>query len=268
MPEQVYLPMIGVDKLYHGRVLTDTALGITGEVPKAIPGLTEVGFNTNAKLASFFADNGSYEVAGTNGELDGGIAIADVPPYLAAELFGDSYDETTGELLGGEINPPYEFIQYRVKKSSGAYRYVTIFKIKCVPNADKVNTTGGSINFQTNGFAFKAVNTLFSGDFKRTLDDDDPNLPEGVTPEIIADNWFTDIFWAIEAVAVSGVALNKAVLNKTVGQYETLIATVSPADASNKEGIWTSTDTSVATVNQTGRVTAVAAGTATITFTN
>ena len=29
------------------------------------------------------------------------------------------------------------------------------------------------------------------------LDSDDPNLPEGVTPALIEQKWFTDVDWAI-----------------------------------------------------------------------
>lgn len=46
-----------------------------------------------------------------------------------------------------------------------------------------------------------------------------------------------------------------------------LIATVLPKDAENKTVIWTSSDESVATVDQTGKVTGVGEGTATITAT-
>ena len=53
----------------------------------------------------------------------------------------------------------------------------------------------------------------------------------------------------------------------SVGQTATLIAMVTPDDATNKSVTWTSSDESVATVSETGIVTAVANGTATITAT-
>ena len=66
-------------------------------------------------------------------------------------------------------------------------------------------------------------------------------------------------------IAVTGVSLNKTELTLTRGESETLIATVSPPNASNKNVTWESSDPSVATVDQNGKVTAVKAGTATIT---
>ena len=57
--------------------------------------------------------------------------------------------------------------------------------------------------------------------------------------------------------------------NPTLGALETyqLSASVYPSDANNKTLIWTSSDTAVATVSNTGLVTAIGRGTATITAT-
>lgn len=196
---QNYVPMVGVDKLHYGKITSDTAEGITGTVPVEITGLTEAGFNRNAQSSTFYADNGPYATAAASGDFDGAIAVADIPPALYPDLYGDAYDTQTGELLIGDIESPECFIQYRIQKSNGAYRYVTVYKCKFTPNETKVQTKGGSINFQTNGFSFKASKTKYNGKLCRILDDDDPKLPAGVTPAIIASKWFTDVNWVISA---------------------------------------------------------------------
>ena len=71
----------------------------------------------------------------------------------------------------------------------------------------------------------------------------------------------------VETPSVTGVTLNKSTLSLTVGASEQLVATVEPTDAANKEVIWESDNTGVATVDATGKVTAIAAGTATIMVT-
>ena len=68
-------------------------------------------------------------------------------------------------------------------------------------------------------------------------------------------------------VLVTGVSLSETDISLIKGSTEQLLATVSPADASNKTISWTTTDKSVATVSNTGLVTAVGGGTATITAT-
>lgn len=66
---------------------------------------------------------------------------------------------------------------------------------------------------------------------------------------------------------ISSITLNKITDSLTVGQSDTLIATVTPDNATNKTVTWTSSDPSIATVDSNGKVTAVKAGTATITAT-
>ena len=68
-----------------------------------------------------------------------------------------------------------------------------------------------------------------------------------------------------QIVGVSGITLNKTALNLTIGASESLVATISPSNATNKDVEWTSSNTNVATVDTTGKVTGVSAGSATIT---
>ena len=63
---------------------------------------------------------------------------------------------------------------------------------------------------------------------------------------------------------VSGVTLNKATTSMLIGGTETLVATVLPATATNRNVAWSSNSASIATVSQAGLVTGVSAGVATI----
>ena len=65
---------------------------------------------------------------------------------------------------------------------------------------------------------------------------------------------------------VESVSLDKTSITLTEGDSQTLTATVSPSNATNKNVSWKSSSTSVATVSN-GQVTALKAGTATITVT-
>ncbi|KFI87679.1 putative repeat-containing domain protein [Bifidobacterium pullorum subsp. saeculare DSM 6531 = LMG 14934] len=71
----------------------------------------------------------------------------------------------------------------------------------------------------------------------------------------------------IEAVPVANVTLDHTVLALFPGDTTALTATVEPDTATDKTVTWESSDPNVATVNQSGKVTAVAPGTATITAT-
>ena len=68
-------------------------------------------------------------------------------------------------------------------------------------------------------------------------------------------------------VKVTKVSLNKKTTSITLGAYEILTATIDPTGATNQNVTWKSSKTSVATVDSTGKVLGVKAGTATITVT-
>ena len=72
----------------------------------------------------------------------------------------------------------------------------------------------------------------------------------------------------VTTIAVTGVTVSPTSKELTVGGTQQLTATISPSNATNKNVTWESDTTSVATVSSAGLVTAVAAGTATITVTS
>ncbi len=64
-----------------------------------------------------------------------------------------------------------------------------------------------------------------------------------------------------EPVKVTGVSVGPSELVIRVGQSQSLKATVKPSDATNKKVTWTSANTAIATVDESGFVTGVKAGT-------
>ena len=68
-------------------------------------------------------------------------------------------------------------------------------------------------------------------------------------------------------IAVTGVTLNKNTLTLTVGDTETFFAFIEPENADNKSVTWSSSAVKIATIDENGKVTALQAGTSTITVT-
>ena len=81
------------------------------------------------------------------------------------------------------------------------------------------------------------------------------------------DVTISGMVFSLAPVAVTGVSLNKTETVIEQGKTETLTATVAPSNAANKAVTWKSSDEEVATVSDTGVVTAVAEGEAIITVT-
>ena len=80
-----------------------------------------------------------------------------------------------------------------------------------------------------------------------------------------ADGGFTAACNVTVVVPVTGVEVSVSSVKVPKGQTRVVTAAVSPSDATNKAVKWTSSDTKVATVSSSGRITGVAKGTATIT---
>ncbi len=87
-----------------------------------------------------------------------------------------------------------------------------------------------------------------------------------VNTSIYADKSVT-VTYKAAAVAVTGVTLGKTVLSLLIGDSETLVATVAPERATDKSVVWSSSAPSIASVDQSGKVTANAEGSAVITVT-
>lgn len=68
-----------------------------------------------------------------------------------------------------------------------------------------------------------------------------------------------------KTVDVESVTLSDTELSLKVGKNKTLTATINPTNATNKSIKWSSSNTSVATVDSNGKVTAIGAGSAVIT---
>lgn len=73
------------------------------------------------------------------------------------------------------------------------------------------------------------------------------------------------IFPKLGEIKVTGININKPNTNIKVGETEQLYAFLTPTNASNQSLIWTSSDTSIATVNSNGLVSAIKQGSTIIT---
>lgn len=84
---------------------------------------------------------------------------------------------------------------------------------------------------------------------------------------LIDENMYYNISLTVSAIPVTNIAMSQASASLYVGGTVQLDATVTPSNATNTDYIWASTDESVATVSESGLVTAVAVGGTTVTAT-
>lgn len=121
------------------------------------------------------------------------------------------------------------------------------------------NATNRSVTWSSSNTSVATVNTngrvtaVAPGTAVITVRTVDGNKTERCTVTVTAS-----------VVSVNSVTLNRSIITLSVGATETLSATISPANASNKTISWVSGDPDIASVNQNGMVTGKKAGTATI----
>jgi len=83
----------------------------------------------------------------------------------------------------------------------------------------------------------------------------------------VADSDTIDVQLTEEDIPVTGVTVSPQTTSVVVGATRQLTATVSPSDATDKSGVWMSSDPTKFIINSSGLITGVAAGTGTATFT-
>ncbi|WP_051775520.1 Ig-like domain-containing protein [Paenibacillus tyrfis] len=142
-------------------------------------------------------------------------------------------------------------------------------KIASIPNANTyvVNDGSGDVAVFVDGYIINK-----SGVPVPALQVGDTLLATGLSGKYSEGNRIrvrdtSELMNVTEIVPVTGVKLNTSAISMTVGGTEMLTATVEPANATNKAVTWKSSDPNVATVDASGKVTAVGAGTAAITAT-
>lgn len=216
--------------------------------------ITFTGIYTEHEFAKGVYDGSNWSPAGVKGiVVDARYGLADVSNFFTAIQTPDSV----------QVNPE-------------PHGDIPVTGVSVVPTAGSV-TVGQTLTITASvapaDATNKAVTWSSSSDSIATVSDDGvvTGVAEGdatitVTTE---DGGFTatcDVTVEAATVAVTGVSVSPTSDSITVGETLTLTATVAPDNATNKTVTWSTSEATVATVED-GVVTGVSAGDATITVT-
>lgn len=111
------------------------------------------------------------------------------------------------------------------------------------------------------------IPSALAGNWKNAFTGADVTLTSGSNLSLAAYEYLVVTNENVDPVAVTGVDVSPASATMNAGFTQQLSASVIPSNATNQNVTWSSNNTSVATVSNSGLVTAVAAGTAIITAT-
>ena len=111
---------------------------------------------------------------------------------------------------------------------------------------------------------FSFASNQATGSYQFVMSNVKLSTPEGINKSSVIDNPST-LLTIVPYVAVESISLNKTVYEGNPNTTLLLNATISPADATEQMVIWTSSDNSVATVNESGLVNLLKLGNVNIT---
>ncbi len=150
--------------------------------------------------------------------------------------------------------------------NSSELQYVSSAKGGAV-SSGSLNNTGSSVNFS--GMFSAKSGTVFTVKFKILKNSGSSTLTLTSTENIDSDaktyECSTTNGKVTVTVPVTSIKLNKSSVTLKKGETSQLTATVSPDNATNKAVTYSSSNTKVAKVSSSGKITAVGGGTATIT---
>ena len=146
----------------------------------------------------------------------------------------------------------------RFNAASGAVRSIQATSSNTsVASVTSVNQSGGAIVIGPKGPGTATITvtaSLYATNFA--------SIGSYVTSPLSVTFTF---YVTVKEVAVQSVTISKSTLDLTVGDSFDLTASISPSNATNKAVTWSSSNSSIASVDSSGRVTAKGNGTATIT---
>ena len=200
-----------------------------------------------SSTASLTVDGGSLTASGSPGILYDSIGSGTVPETTALTISNSAIvDARNGEIGAGSttnlqpVSPSGEGIVFNGDEGT-VYGNVTLQEDLTI-GEDESLTPGDGASLDANGH--KVI------------------VDGGTLGESLAESLGDSVIYK-----VTKVELNKTSLTLDVGDEETLISTITPDNATEKSVTWESSAPGVATVDTSGKVIAVSAGTATITVT-
>lgn len=185
---------LGLKDLYYA-VITETENGEEYAAPKKMAGAMNADLSVSTADGELFVDDMLSE---SDSEFSKGtlkLGIDDLEPEVTAEIQGKMVDENGVVWSGNEDNPPYIAVGFRAKKKGGKYRYLWLLKCRAKINAEKYETKGGSINYQTPEIELTFMPRKKDGKWKADF--------VGKETDTVSASWFTSV--AEPADEITGV---------------------------------------------------------------
>lgn len=259
----------GVDNPVYAKITKDDSEGFTTGVVKDFAGVSQISKSTSSSSETHFYNNVPAIVIESQGSDEITINASGIPFDILAEITGQYYDATTGMFVEQERTPGYFAFGYRTQKTDGTDVYVWRLKgTFSIPDSSH-NTQNDSTDANGQELTFTGISTTHK--FTKTNKPAKAvNVDTSVNTVDVTDFFDSvqtpDTIQPVTPPSVTGIGVTPSSASVVEGGSVQLTATLYPAGAS---GVitWTTSDDTYASVDQTGKVSGLAAGSATVTAT-
>lgn len=257
----------GTDNLWVVPVTKDDATGYTFGTPVNLTPTGQISKTVSSSSETHYYSNVGMITIVTKG----GDTVDITTPVLALDkialLTGQTYDETTGALVTGDIKEAYFALIYRTQLTDDTWRYTIKYKamLSAIPEevsqtrSDGVNTNAQQLQFICNETVYAFAN---GGHVDGIEIDERDNKCDFST--FFSTLYTPDTIGQIAKNAATALSVSPTTASVEVGESATITATVTPSTA---PVAWVSSNPAVASVVN-GTVTGNAVGTAIITATS
>lgn len=264
----------GVDNFYFAEVLQDDASGYVCGTPEHIP-VQEVGKTTDSASEAHYYDNKAMIVV--NSESADTITLTIAPPALdkLSKMTGKSFDATTGMMVDSPRQNKYFAIMYRTKGTDGGYRYVSRLKGQFNIPEETNQTENDGTDTNNTQIEFTGIYTEY--EFTKGKYINGAWEKSGVKGIVVdaryglanVANFFTAVQTpdTIGTSEVTGIGVSPSSISIEVDEEAQLEATLYPNGAAGSITWAVTSGDTYASVTANGKVTGLAAGSATITAT-
>lgn len=147
--ENAIMPVVGIEKLYVAKVLTDGTEPPTFDTPKYLAGIKEVGIKPKTDAGEFYAENILWLSETTLASIDVEIDITDLTDADEALLLGHKIATEGGIIKSSSDIAPDVALLIKANKGNGKARYVILYKGKFSTGDEDYKGKEGKSNFQS-----------------------------------------------------------------------------------------------------------------------
>lgn len=188
--------IVGVEKLYYAKLLTDTAGALTFDTPVYLPGVQKIGFKPKYNKAIQYGENKIWDQVNTFDSADVSVQRADLTSAERADLLGQTIAALGGVFNSSEDVAPYVATLYKANLANGGFRYGVFYKGKYGPPDEDYAGKEGKTDFQSPSIAatYQAcIHTIDVGGDAKSLIEYHVDTTDANCPSDIDDTWFASV---------------------------------------------------------------------------